>query len=179
MIRAAALFAFALGTGSTTAFNGVEATGPPQIQRFSQRSRCVSGRRPAPTRRPRTRVRPQVSPWVRVLPGTLVLPRPQPGELPSGSELLVLVGDEPRILVDEGGPWRAEVELARVVAEEFTVDAGPHETPIRVDVDLCDPEPRRRQVVVFVDPPGRRDRARLLQRLSGAPHRRPHSSCRA
>ena len=57
-------------------------------------------------------------------------------ELAGGTDILVSAGDELRVFVDEDFPGRTEIELLRIVAEVLTVNAGPDEAAIRVDVDL-------------------------------------------
>ena len=52
------------------------------------------------------------------------------------AELRVFVRDEFCVFVHEGFARWAEIEIARLVAEVFAMNAGPYEPAIRVDVHL-------------------------------------------
>jgi hypothetical protein len=72
-------------------------------------------------------------------------------QLAGGAEQHVAAGDELRVFLDEDLARRAEVELARLVAEELAVHARPDEAAVGVDVDLGDAELGGGQVLVDVD----------------------------
>src|SRR5579862_478097 len=72
------------------------------------------------------------------------------GKFPGRAELAVFVRDELGVFIHEDFARRAEIELRRLVAEEFAVDARPDEASVRVDVDLRDAELGGGQVLVLV-----------------------------
>src|SRR4051812_12844065 len=77
-------------------------------------------------------------------------PRPHIVERARGAELLVFVGDEFGVLLNEGFTGRAKIEFARVVAKILTVHARPDEAPVGIDIHFRHTEPGRGQVLFFV-----------------------------
>src|SRR4029077_4610181 len=62
----------------------------------------------------------------------------------------------------------SEVELFRVVPKKLAVHPSPDQPPVGVDIDLSYPQPRRRQVLLFVYPA--RAGVQFPTRLVDAPH---------
>src|ERR1700679_891184 len=87
---------------------------------------------------------PAAAAWGRLLAEGFL----QVGKLARRAEIVVPAGDELGIFIHENLARRAEVELARLVAEELPVDAGPDKPSVGVDVDLGDAELRGRKVFV-------------------------------
>src|SRR5258708_5545361 len=78
---------------------------------------------------------------------------PEIVELVGGAEEHVAARDELRVFLDEDLARRAEVEFARLVAEEFAVHARPDEAAVGVDVHLRHAELRGGEIFVRVDAP--------------------------
>src|SRR5579885_767163 len=56
--------------------------------------------------------------------------------LSGAAEQLVAAGDKLGVFLHENLPGRAEIELGRLVAEKFAMNAGPDEAAVGVDIDL-------------------------------------------
>src|SRR6267378_519869 len=77
-------------------------------------------------------------------------------QLAGRTEFLVFVRDEVGILLNESFSRRPKIELFGMIAEEFAMDACPHQAPISVDVYFGYAEFRRGQVFFFVHATRRR-----------------------
>ena len=75
-------------------------------------------------------------------------------EVTGAAELDVLRGDEVGIFGHEDLTDRAEVKSFRMIAEVFTMDAGPDQTAVSIDVDLGHAEFRGGQELVGIDAAG-------------------------
>ena len=65
----------------------------------------------------------------------IVLFRDEPAdvvELTGGAEEHVFIGDELGVFIHEDLPDRAQVEVFRVIAEVFAMDAGPDEAAVGI-----------------------------------------------
>ena len=72
-------------------------------------------------------------------------------ELTGGAEEHVFIGDELGVFVHEDLPDRAQVEVFRVIAEVFAMDAGPDEAAVGIDIDFGDAELRGGEELGRVD----------------------------
>ena len=61
-------------------------------------------------------------------------------ELSGTAQFLVLVGDEPGVFVHEDFAGFSQIEVLRIVAEAFAMNATPDQAAVGVDVDLGDAE---------------------------------------
>ena len=58
-------------------------------------------------------------------------------ELTGGAEEHVFIGDELGVFIHEDLPDRAQVEVSRVIAEVFAMDAGPDEAAVGIRRPQC------------------------------------------